>query len=78
MRVLTCGRLGTVLLSLGAIAAAAVSIPASASALTQTSPVVGHVYVNDNTTGTNTAIPEYTWMSSIRRRLPTAILNAGM
>jgi 6-phosphogluconolactonase len=54
MRVLTCRRLGPVLLSLGAIAAAAVSVPASAAALTQTSPVVGHVYVNDNTAGTNT------------------------
>jgi 6-phosphogluconolactonase len=54
MRVLTCRRLGPVLLSLGAIAAAAVSVPASASALTQTSPVAGHVYVNDNTAGTNT------------------------
>jgi len=29
-------------------------MPASASAATQGSPVVGHVYVNDNTAGTNT------------------------
>jgi len=31
------------------IAAAAVAVPASASASTGASPVVGHVYVNDNT-----------------------------
>ncbi len=44
-----------VLLSLAAVAAAAaVAVPASASASTQASPVVGHVYVNDNTAGTNT------------------------
>ena len=35
---------------LGLAAAAAIAVPASASA----SPVVGHVYVNDNTKGTNT------------------------
>ncbi len=44
-----------VLLSLAAIAtAAAAAIPATASASTHASPVVGHVYVNDNTAGTNT------------------------
>jgi 6-phosphogluconolactonase len=37
-----------------AAAAAAVAVPASASASADTSPVVGHVYVNDNTAGTNT------------------------
>ena len=45
-------------------AAAAVAVPASASASADASPVVGHVYVNDNTkeptrsgrlTGTRTA-----------------------
>jgi 6-phosphogluconolactonase len=43
-------------LVLGLAAAAAVAIPASASASTSSyaSPVVGHVYVNDNTKGTNT------------------------
>lgn len=37
-----------------AVAGLAVGVPATASAATQASPVVGHVYVNDNTTGTNT------------------------
>ncbi len=41
-------------LILGLAAAAAVAAPASASASADASPVVGHVYVNDNTTGTNT------------------------
>jgi len=31
-----------------------VAIPAAAAASTGSSPVVGHVYVNDNTAGTNT------------------------
>jgi 6-phosphogluconolactonase len=39
-------------LVLGLAAAAAIAVPASASA--DASPVVGHVYVNDNTKGTNT------------------------
>ena len=51
-RVLTRGRSGA--LVLGIAAAAAVAVPASASASTDASPVAGHVYVNDNTTGTNT------------------------
>ena len=38
---------------LGLAAAAAIAVPASASASTGASPVVGHVYVNDNTKGTN-------------------------
>jgi 6-phosphogluconolactonase len=46
----TC--LSTVLL--GSIGAAAAVIPAVASAAPAASPVVGHVYVNDDTTGTNT------------------------
>jgi 6-phosphogluconolactonase len=55
MRFLTRRRSGPILLSLAA-AAAGVAAPASASAfaLTQVSPVAGHVYVNDNTAGTNT------------------------
>jgi len=48
----TRGRAGA--LVLGLAAAAAVAVPASASASTAPSPVVGHVYVNDNTKGTNT------------------------
>jgi 6-phosphogluconolactonase len=44
----------TILLAAGAAAAVAVAVPASASAAAGTSPVVGHVYVNDNTAGTNT------------------------
>jgi 6-phosphogluconolactonase len=46
------GRSGA--LVLGLAAAAAVAVPASASASAGGSPVAGHVYVNDNTTGTNT------------------------
>ena len=38
----------------GLATAAAVAVPASASASADASPVVGHVYVNDNTKGTNT------------------------
>ena len=52
MRFLSRSRLGA--LALGIAAAAAVAVPASASASTGVSPVVGHVYVNDNTKGTNT------------------------
>lgn len=39
---------------LGLVAAVAAALPGSASAHQQLSPVVGHVYVNDNTAGTNT------------------------
>ena len=46
----TC--LSTVLL--GSIGAAAAVVPATASAASPASPIVGHVYVNDDTTGTNT------------------------
>ena len=44
---------GPILLGLTAAAALA-AVPATASASTHRSPVVGHVYVNDNTAGTNT------------------------
>jgi 6-phosphogluconolactonase len=50
--VLKLGGLGA--LVLGVAAAAAVTVSAAASASTSSSPVVGHVYVNDNTAGTNT------------------------
>ncbi|MBV9094039.1 MAG: beta-propeller fold lactonase family protein [Streptosporangiaceae bacterium] len=50
--ILKRGRPGALILGLAA--AAAVAVPAAASASADTSPVVGHVYVNDNTTGTNT------------------------
>jgi 6-phosphogluconolactonase len=54
MRFLTRRSSRPILLSLAA-AAAAVAVPVSASASTQaSSPVVGHVYVNDDTAGTNT------------------------
>src|ERR1700761_5101444 len=46
----TC--LSTVLL--GSIGAAVAVVPATASAAPTPSPVVGHVYVNDDTVGTNT------------------------
>ncbi len=53
MRILTRRR--PVLLSLAAVAAAAAAaVPATASASAHASPVVGHVYVDDNTAGTNT------------------------
>ena len=52
IRILTRGWPGA--LVLGIAAAAAMAVPASASASTGASPVVGHVYVNDNTKGTNT------------------------
>src|SRR6266702_7740196 len=45
---------GAVLAGIMAAAAAAVVPAAAASASVQASPVVGHVYVNDNTAGTNT------------------------
>jgi hypothetical protein len=51
-QVLRRGRAGALIL--GLTAAAAIAVPASASASTAASPVVGHVYVNDNTKGTNT------------------------
>ena len=50
-QVLRRGRAGALILGLAA--AAAIAVPASASASTGASPVVGHVYVNDNTKGTN-------------------------
>jgi len=56
-QVLRRGRTGALILGLAA--AAAVAVPASASASigasrADASPVFGHVYVNDNTSGTNT------------------------
>jgi 6-phosphogluconolactonase len=55
MRFLTPRRLGPLLLGLAAVGiAAAVAAPSTASASTDGSPVVGHVYVNDNAAGTNT------------------------
>ena len=51
-RLLNRGRSGA--LVLGLAAAAAVAVPASASASNDPSPVVGHVYVNDNTKPANT------------------------
>jgi 6-phosphogluconolactonase len=55
MRFLIRRRLGPAVLGIVAAATAvAAAVPASASASAQASPVVGHVYVNDNTAGTNT------------------------
>jgi 6-phosphogluconolactonase len=54
MRFLTRRRAGPVLLALAAATAAVTAVPAAASASTQATPVTGHVYVNDNTAGTNT------------------------
>jgi 6-phosphogluconolactonase len=52
MRVWKRRRAGSLLLGLAT--AGAIAVPASASASAPVSPVVGHVYVNDNTTGVNT------------------------
>ena len=52
MRFFTRARAGIALLA--AAAAAPAAIPASAAASSATSPVIGHVYVDDNTAGTNT------------------------
>ena len=53
MRFLTTRRLGPAVLGIVAAATAvAAAVPAAASASAQASPVVGHVYVNDNTAGT--------------------------
>jgi 6-phosphogluconolactonase len=59
VRFLTQKTPGSVVLGLAATAAAlavpvALAVPASASSLDHSSAVTGHVYVNDNTTGTNT------------------------
>ena len=55
MRFVTRWRPVPVLLGLAAVTATATAVlPAAASASTLASPVVGHVYVNDNTAGTNT------------------------
>jgi 6-phosphogluconolactonase len=55
MRFVTRKRLGPAMLGIVAAATAvAAAVPGSASASTQASPVVGHVYANDNTAGTNT------------------------
>ena len=53
MRFLTHRRPGPALATLAAAAVAAAAVPSAAAAV-QASPVVGHVYVNDNTAGTNT------------------------
>ncbi len=54
MGLLTYWRPGPVLLGLLAAAAAVTVTPAAASASAGTSPVIGHVYVDDNTAGANT------------------------
>jgi 6-phosphogluconolactonase (cycloisomerase 2 family) len=55
MFLVTRRRLGPAVLGIVAAATAvAAAVPASASASAQASPVAGHVYVNDNTAGTNT------------------------
>lgn len=45
---------GRLLLSVAVAAAAALAVPALAAASTGVSPVVGHVYINDNTANANT------------------------
>jgi 6-phosphogluconolactonase len=53
-RLLPGSRRVRVALGLAAVLAGWLAVPVSASASAWTSPVVGHVYVNDNTAGTNT------------------------
>jgi 6-phosphogluconolactonase len=53
-RFLPGGRRVPVALGLAAVLAGWLAVPVSASASARTSPVVGHVYVNDNTAGPNT------------------------
>jgi 6-phosphogluconolactonase len=54
MRFVTRSRPVTISLAATAAAATMLAVPGTASAVADTSPVVGHVYVNDNTAGTNT------------------------
>ena len=54
MRILTLRRSGPLLVSLAAASIAALGVTPSAASAAGASPVVGHVYVNDNTVGTNT------------------------
>ena len=54
MRSLSPGRQGLALVTLAAAAVAVAAAVPAAAAAAQASPVVGHVYVNDNTAGTNT------------------------
>ena len=54
MRFLSQRRQGLALVTLAAAAAAAAVAAVPAAAAAQASPLVGHVYVNDNTAGTNT------------------------
>ena len=54
MRFVTRSRPTMILLAATAAAAAVMAVPGTASAAAGASPVVGHVYVNDNTAGTNT------------------------
>jgi 6-phosphogluconolactonase len=53
-RFLTRARSGAVVLGCALAPAAALAVPAAASASTGASPVIGHVYVNDNTAPANT------------------------
>jgi 6-phosphogluconolactonase len=53
MRSLSPRRQGLTLVTLAAAVAVVAAVPAAATAA-QASPVLGHVYVNDNTAGTNT------------------------
>ncbi len=54
MRSLSPRRQGVALVTLAAAAVAVAAAVPAAAAAAQASPVVGHVYVNDNTAGTNT------------------------
>ena len=72
-RLLPGGRRVPMALGLAAVLSGWLAVPVSASASARTSPVVGHVYVNDNTAGMNTIggfRPARGWEPHCRGRFP--------
>ncbi len=65
------------LLSVAAAAAAALAVPVLAAASTGESPVVGHVYVNDNTAGANTIGAFYRHADGMLTPVPGSPFAAG-
>jgi 6-phosphogluconolactonase len=64
-------------LVLGAAALAAIVMPATASAKADSNPVVGHVYLDDNTTGANTIAAFDRHVDGSLTPLPGSPFNAG-
>lgn len=79
MRVITRLRASRLLSAtlLGAAAAAAVAAPASAAANRYASPTVGHVYLDDNTAGSNTIAAFDRHVDGSLTPLPGSPFNAG-